>query len=97
MTITQGYGSWNHVKEIANTRLLCASVHHCYNGSANLQVFDVSRKAKARKIYSFEQIPGSRVIVKIHLIIILVTGHGDVTYNPRRSILGAISVGRNIT
>ena len=39
------------------------------------------------------------VLNKIHLIIIIivVTGHGDVTYNLRRSILGAISVGGKIS
>mgnify|MGYP000932345528 CR=1 FL=1 len=33
---------------------------------------------------------------KIYLIIFLVISYGDVTYNPRRSILGAISVGEKI-
>ena len=84
------------MKEVANTGLL-VSIHHSNEESANLEVFDVSRKGQARKIYSFEEVSGSRILVKIHLIICLVTGHGDVTYNPRRSILGAISVGRKIS
>ena len=84
------------MKEIANTGLL-VSVH--YNDrDANLEVFDISSKGQARKIYAFEQVSNEgRIVVKIHLIIILVTGAGDVTYNPRRSILGAISVGGKIS
>ena len=50
-------------------------------------------KDKKKKIYSFEKVSGSSILIKIHLIIILVTGYGDVTFNPRRSILGAISIG----
>ena len=81
------------MKEIGNTGLL-VSACHCYDKSANLEVFDVSRKGKAMKIYSFEQVSGSRIIMKIYLIIIisLATGDGDLTYNSRRSLLGAISV-----
>ena len=54
--------SWTHVKEIANTGLL-VSLHHNYNQSANLEVFDVSRKGQTKKIYSFEEISGSRIII----------------------------------
>ena len=87
---------WTHVKEIANTGLL-VSVHHCWSTSANLEVFDVSRKGQPKKIYSFDEVSGGRIFAKIHLIIILVTGYGDVTYNPRRSLLAAIPVGGKIT
>ena len=45
-----------------------------------------------KKIYSFEEVSGGEILFKIHLILILVTGFGDVTYNPRRSIFGAIPV-----
>ena len=56
------------MKEIANTGLL-VSVHHCYTMSANLEVFDVSWKGKTKKIYSYEEVSGSRIfIIKIHLI-----------------------------
>ena len=79
------------MKEIANTGLL-VSVQHCHGISANLEVFDVSRKGTAKKIYSFEKVHGCRIIVKIDSIIILATSQGDVTYNPRRGFLGAISV-----
>ena len=83
------------MKEIANTGLL-VSVNHNERYSSNLEVFDVSRKEQVRKIYSFEEVSGCNIIVKNHLIIILVTGVGDVTYNPRRNILGAIPVRRKV-
>ena len=57
--------SRTHVKEIANTRLL-VSVHHSYEVSANLEVFDVSWKGRVRKIYSFEEVSASRNIINIH-------------------------------
>ena len=79
------------MKEIAYTKLL-VSVNHCYTKSANLEVYDTSCKGQARKIYSAEEVKGGRIIVKIHLLIILVTGYADVTYNPRRGFLGAIPV-----
>jgi len=50
------------VKEIANTGLL-VSVHHCSSKSANLEVFDVSRKGQTKKIYSATEVSGSRIIV----------------------------------
>ena len=52
------------MKEIANTGPL-VSVHHCSNTSANLAVFDVSRKEQAKKIYSFEEVSGRRLIVTV--------------------------------
>ena len=61
--------SWTHVKEIANTGPL-VSVHHCSNTSANLAVFDVSRKEQAKKIYSFEEVSGRRLIVTVVFLLI---------------------------
>ena len=86
------------MKEIAHSGLL-VSVYHSWKTSANIEVFDVSRKGQAKKIYSFEEVSGGRIIVKGHLILMylfLVTGHGDVTYNPRRGFLGSIPVGGKI-
>ena len=85
------------MKEITNAKLL-VSVHHSWNKSASLKVFDVSRKGQVRKIYSFEEVPGGKIIV-IFLIIhrFLVPGNGDVTYNLRRNTLGAIPVEGKIT
>ena len=96
VTFSQVPDSWTHVKEIANTRLL-VSVHHNWRHSANLEVFDVSRKGQAKKIYKFEAVSGSRIIIKIHLIIIVVTGYGDLAYNLRRCFLGAIPVRGHIS
>ena len=50
------------MKEITNTGLL-VSVHHCYDKSANLEVFDVSRKGQTKKIYSATEVSGSRLIL----------------------------------
>ena len=55
-----------HVKEIANAGLL-VFVSHAWDEYANLEVFDVSRKGQAKKIYSFEEVSGSKSIVKISL------------------------------
>ena len=52
--------SWPHLKGIANTGLL-VSVHHCYDRSANLEVFDVSLRGQEKKIFSFEEVVGSRI------------------------------------
>mgnify|MGYP006950865834 FL=1 len=47
------------MKEIANTGLL-VSVQHC-SKFANLEVFDVSQKGQTKKIYSYEEVSGSRI------------------------------------
>ena len=84
------------MKEIENTELL-VSVIHCWDTSANLEVFDLSRRGEAKKIYAFEEVSGSRIIIKIYLMFsFIVTGYGDVSFNPRRSFLGAMCVGRKI-
>ena len=54
-------------QEIVNTELL-VSVHHSWRTSVNLEVFDVSQKEQPKKIYSFEEVCGSKYIVKIRLI-----------------------------
>ena len=66
MPINQEDRGWTRVKEIADTRLL-VSVHHAT--SANLAVFDVSRREQAKKIYSFEEVSDSRIIIRFHLIL----------------------------
>ncbi len=53
-----------HVKEIPDTRLL-VSFQHRIGESANLQVFDVSQKGRANKIYSFEEVVGCKATIKI--------------------------------
>ena len=77
-----------------------------------MEIIDLSQKGQVRKLYSFEEVRGGidsdvqlffihNVILKflfvcILLLFPLVTGEGDVTYNPRRSLLGAICVGNKI-
>ena len=82
LLLYQGNADWTHVKE--------KSV------SESLEVFDVSRRGQARKIYSFGGFFWGRIILKIQLIIILGTGCGDATHNSRRGILGAIPVTKRI-
>ena len=45
-----------YVHEVQNTKLL-VSLNYFYNVSANLEIFDISRKT-IKKIYSFEEIRG---------------------------------------
>ena len=81
------------MKEIPYTKLL-VSLHHCYDRSANMAVFDLSQKDQIKEIYSLGEVLGSTIIFYLHLlnncIFSLATGNGDITYNSRRGILGAI-------
>ena len=52
--------SWTHVKEIPNTRYL-VSLHHAYETFANMEIFDISRKGQAKKIYSYEIVLGGNI------------------------------------
>lgn len=47
-----------YVKEIPETGLL-VSIHHAFSIGANLQIYDISQKGKAQKVYSFEEVRGS--------------------------------------
>ena len=58
------------MKEISNTKLL-VSANHCWKTSANLEVFDVSRQGQAKKIYSFEEVSGGRIVAKVRILIII--------------------------
>lgn len=58
--------SWTHLKEIRNTSLL-VSLHHCWNTSANLEIFDIVQEGKARKIYSFEEVLGGDEITSLEI------------------------------
>ena len=97
------YG-WSHVKEIPNTNFL-VSLHHSSTKRANLEIFDLSR-AKAERIYSFEEVLGGNKLLPTYNwnakllndnINALVTGDGDLTYNVRRSMLGAIPLAGKTT
>lgn len=52
-------GGWTHVTEIPNTKLL-VSLHHKSFKSANFELFDISKKGQANKIYSFEEVSGGK-------------------------------------
>ena len=88
--------SWTHVKEIANTKLL-VSLYHNRTESANMAVFDLSKQGQVNEIYSLGEVSG-RILTCFYLlrennsIFPLGPDAGDVTYNSRRGILGAISV-----
>ena len=49
--------SWTHVKEIPNSKLL-VSLHHDCDRSANMEIFDVSKKNHIEKIYSHQDVLG---------------------------------------
>ena len=82
------------MKEILNTKLL-VSLHHNNNESANIAVFDISKKDQIKEIYSLGELSRERII-NFHLLLLnnnifsLGTGDGDITYNSRRGMLGAI-------
>lgn len=84
--------SWTHVKELSNTGYL-VSLHHCWNKCANMQIFDISQRSRARIFYSFEEVFGGKHLFRTtNNLPCLVTGFGDVSFNPRRGLLGAMSV-----
>lgn len=50
--------NWTHIKEIPNTGLL-VSLGHRWKTSAGMEIFDISKKGSARRVYAFEEIMGS--------------------------------------
>ena len=93
-------GDWALLKEITDKKLL-VSLHHYFDKSANMAIFDISKKNRPKKIYTFEEVYGGNIIsnlsfslikaffIFLPLILIshLVTGNGDVTYNQREESL----------
>ena len=53
-------GCYTHVKEIPDTKLLI-SLNHIWRQSANMAIFDISRKVP-RKIYTFEEVSGGKIV-----------------------------------
>ena len=47
-----------HVKGIPNARLL-VSVNHCMGQDAKLMIYDISKKGRAKTVFSFEEVRGS--------------------------------------
>ena len=55
-------GSRTYVKEIPNTKLL-VSLHHDWEKSANMAIFDISKKDQIKEIYSLGEVSGKRIII----------------------------------
>ena len=53
--------SWTHVKEIPSTTLL-VTLHHKSRKSANMTVFDISKKDQIQEIYSLGEVSGGKII-----------------------------------
>ena len=90
------------MKEIPNAKLL-VSLHHNSNKSANMLVVDISRKGQIKEIYSLGEVLGGSIIYLFYLYLLnnyifsLGTGEGDITYNSRRGILGAVPLKEKIS
>ena len=90
------------MKEIPNTKLLI-SLNHSHLESANMAVVDLSKKDRIKEIYSLGEVSGGRIIILFYLrllnnyIFSLETGDGDITYNSRRGILGAVPLDEKIS
>ena len=50
------------MKEISNTKLL-VSLHHNYEKSVNMTIFDISKKNQIKEIYSLGEVSGGRIII----------------------------------
>ena len=66
-----------------------------------MSVFDISKNNQIKEIYSHGKVSGG-IINSLPLsfenyIFSLVTGYGDITYNSRRSILGAVPLAQKIS
>ncbi len=58
--ISGDYNCWTHVKEIPNTKLLVSLNHNCKK-SANMELFGISKKGEAKKIYSLGEVSGGKL------------------------------------
>ena len=56
------------VKSLSNTPLL-VSLHGSLDGAAKMEIFDISLKNRVNKVYSFEEVSGSKHKMKIHSFI----------------------------
>ena len=50
---------WSHVREIPVTTLL-VSLHHSYEKCARMEIFDVSKKEQAKKVFSSDEVLGGK-------------------------------------
>lgn len=83
------------ISAIPNTKLL-VSLHHSNVQGANLGIFDYSCSKSIKKIFELGDVRGGKYLSCALFLKIwqhsTVTGPGDFTYNPRRNLLGAISI-----
>ena len=59
--------SWPIVKEIPSTRLL-VSLHHYYLQGVSMEIFDLSTSLKAKQIYKFEEMTGSKLSFHVFIL-----------------------------
>ena len=57
--------SWTHVREIPDSKLL-VSLHHACLDSANITVFNLTKKGRAEMIYSFNEAFGCKFATLNH-------------------------------
>ena len=53
------YSYWTHVKEISNTRYL-VSLYHVYEKCVNMEIINISKIGKVKKIYTHGKVTGSK-------------------------------------
>ena len=53
--------SWANVKEISDTQLLI-SLNHVFGKLAKMELFDISKKDKVKKVYSFQEVSGGKLL-----------------------------------
>ena len=85
------------MKAIPNTKLLVSLHHDLY--SANMAVFDISKKDQIKEMHSLGKVSGGIAYFVPSCLknYILSLGTGDITYNSRRNILGAFPLYREIS
>ena len=103
------------MKEIPGSNKLISLQHH-YDSSANIAIFDLTKKGRSEKIYSFDKVIGCKFAISKkrlnrffttnlfniniknnNFLLALDTGWGDLTYNTKRNLLGAISLSGRIS
>ena len=67
-----------------------------------MSVYEISKKDQIKEIYTRGEVSGQCIIIFLPLslnnyIFSLGTGDGDITYNSRRGILGAVPVDQKIS
>ena len=58
--IKVNYFCWTHVKEIPKTQFL-VSLFHSQQWSANMELYEISKKGEVKIIYKFEELRGGKI------------------------------------